>query len=311
MEIKKYLLKRIINIIPILIGISVITFLLMNIIPGDPAELILRASGNQPTKEAVLALREKMGLNGTILHQYICWLKRIIHMDFGVSYTSGQPVFNELIGRFPATIELAVCTTVFVIIISVPMGVMAAVYKNRIIDYICRTSSIIGASMPGFWLGMLLIYLFCVKLRLLPVTGMGGAKHIILPAVTLGFGFSSIYIRVIRSGMIEVLKKDFIKAARVRGLGKTKIIFVHGLKNVLLPTITLFGMNFGSLLGGAAIVETVFSWPGIGKFVVDAIYKKDYMVIQAYVLFMAVVFVTVNLIVDICYALIDPRIRLR
>ncbi|MBF7084074.1 ABC transporter permease [Desulfallas sp. Bu1-1] len=307
---KQYLIKRLFYLIPVMFGVSIITFGLINLAPGDPAEIILRSSGVEPTLEAVDALREELGLNDPVYIQYGRWFRDVLHLDLGQSYRTGRPVAEEIFSRFPATLELTVAAIFFMLLISIPSGILAALHRHAFVDHLSRIWALAGASLPGFWLGLLLIYYFSVKLGIFPVMGRGGLDHLVLPAVTLGFGMAATYARLLRASMLEVLGQDYIKVARARGLKEKLIVGRHALKNALLPVVTAFGMSFGHLLGGAVIVETIFAWPGVGKFFVDAIFNRDYPVIQGYALFMAVVFVIVNLLVDIAYVFLDPRIRL-
>ncbi|MDH7578789.1 MAG: ABC transporter permease [Bacillota bacterium] len=307
---KKYLLKRLLYLIPVVLGVSLVTFGLINLAPGDPAELILRAEGMEPTREAVEALREELGLNAPIHVRYGCWLWKVLHLDLGKSFRTGSPVAEEIFYRLPATLELTLAALGFMLCLAVPAGILAALYRHALLDHLSRIMALLGASMPGFWLGLLLIYCFSVKLGVLPVMGRGGPDHLVLPAATLGFGMAAVYARILRAGMLEVLGQDYIRVARARGLPEKWVIGRHALKNALLPAVTLFGMSFGHLLGGAVIVETIFAWPGVGKFAVDSIFNRDYPVIQGYALFMALVFVLANLLVDLSYSLLDPRIRL-
>jgi ABC-type dipeptide/oligopeptide/nickel transport system permease component len=234
----------------------------------------------------------------------------ILHFDMGESYRTGSPVTEELLDRFPATLELTIAALLFVLLFAVPAGILAALYRHAFIDHLSRILALLGASLPGFWLGLLLIYFFAVKLGIFPVMGRGGLDHLILPAVTLGFTMAATYARLLRASMLDVLGQDFIKVARAKGLHEKWVIGRHALKNAIIPAITMFGMSFGGLLGGSVIIETIFAWPGIGKFAVDSIFNRDYPVIQGYVLFMAFIFVVANLLVDISYGLLDPRIRL-
>ena len=307
---KSYLLRRILYLLPVILGVSIITFGLINLAPGDPAEIILRADGMEPTKEAVAVLREELGLNDPVYIQYGRWLWGVLHLDLGESFRTGNPVAEELFSRLPATLELTCAALVFMVILAVPAGILSALYHHTFVDHLSRLCALLGASLPGFWLGLMLIYFFSVKLGLLPVMGRGGLRHLILPAVTLGFGMAAVYARILRAGMLEVLGQDYIKVARAKGLKEKWVIGRHALKNAILPTVTLFGMSVGHLLGGTVIVETVFAWPGVGKFAVDAVFNRDYTVIQGYAFFMALVFVLVNLLVDISYVFLDPRVRL-
>ncbi|MEW5920398.1 MAG: nickel ABC transporter permease [Bacillota bacterium] len=306
----RYLLKRFLYLIPIMLGVSIITFALINLAPGDPAELILQADGMELTREAVEALREELGLNDPFYVRYGRWLWNVCRLDLGESFRTGRPVTEEIFYRLPATIELTFAALVFMVIVALPAGILSALYRHTLIDHLNRLWALLGASLPGFWLGLMLIYLFAVRLGLLPVMGRGSLHHLVLPAVTLGFGMAAVYTRILRASMLEALGQEYIRVARAKGLKEKWVIGRHALKNALLPAVTLLGMSFGHLLGGAAIVETIFAWPGVGKFAVDSIFNRDYPVIQGYALFMAVVFVLANLMVDLSYVSLDPRIRL-
>ncbi|ASA26304.1 nickel ABC transporter permease subunit NikB [Paenibacillus donghaensis] len=297
--------------IPVLLGISCITFALMHLTPGDPAEIILRADGIKPTHEAIEATRHALGLDGPVHMQYLHWLYRVLHLDLGLSFSSSRPVLTELMNRFPATALLSACSVLAAILIALPLGVGSALYPGSLLDRLGRACALLSVSMPGYWLSLLLIYYGAVKLKLFPVMGMEGGASVILPAFTLGFGMAGIYIRFIRSSLLEVLGKLYITAARAKGLQEWRTIGTHALRNALLPSLTLLGINIAGLLGGSVIVETIFSWPGIGKYAVEAIFAKDYIVIQGYVLLMAVIVVLINLAVDLLHLLLDPRIRLR
>ncbi len=306
----RYLAKRLLYLLPVMLGVSIVTFGLINLAPGDPAELILRSGGVEPTREAVEALREELGLNDPVYIQYGRWVWNAAQLNLGKSFRTGRPVAEEILSRFPATLELTFAAMVFMVCLALPAGIFSALYRHAFLDHLSRLGALFGASLPGFWLGLVLIYFFAVKLGLLPVMGRGGLKHLVLPAVTLGFGLAAVYARTLRAGMLDVLGQDYIRVARAKGLKEKWVIGRHALKNALLPAVTLLGMSFGHLLGGAVIVETIFAWPGVGKFAVDSIFNRDYPVIQGYALFMAVVFVLVNLLVDISYVFLDPRIRL-
>lgn len=303
-------IKRCLNLILVMIGVSILTFSLSQIIPGDPAEIILREEGTEPTMEEINALRERMGLNDTVIVQYGRWFKNALKGDLGKSFRTGQPVSIEILDRLMATLELAVGGLIIMIILAVPMGIIAAIFKNTWIDNLSRFFSFICASLPSFWLGLLLIYFLSVKLHIFPVMGRGGLRHLFLPAFTLGVCMSATYMRLIRASLLEVLGEDFILAARGRGLKENIVIINNGLRNALIPIVTAFGMTFGHLLGGTVIIENIFSWPGVGKFLIEAIFNRDYPVIQGYVLWMALIFVLVNLAVDISYQFLDPRISI-
>jgi peptide/nickel transport system permease protein len=218
-------------------------------------------------------------------------------------------VTKEILARFPATLELAGAAIALVILFALPAGILAALYRRAATDHLMRLIAILGASLPGFWLGLLLIYFFAVKLKLLPVTGRGGLEHLILPAVTLSFGMAATYARLLRASMLEVLGQDYITVAWAKGLNKREIVLRHALKNALMTPVTMLGLSFGHLLGGTVIIETVFAWPGVGKFCLEAIFNRDYQVVQAYALFMALVFVLANLLVDLAYRILDARVE--
>lgn len=308
--LKKYIVKRLLYLFVVMLGVSILTFSISQLTPGDPAELLLRESGVEPTREAVEAMREHLGLNDPLVVRYGKWLWAVLQGDFGKSFRTGQPVFEEITQRFPATVELTIAGLAVMLSIALPVGILSALFKNTFMDHLSRLFALLGASLPSFWLGLLLIYYFAVKLSLLPVMGRGSLLHLILPALTLGLGMSATYARLLRASMLEVLGQDYIQAARARGLREQTVLVKNALKNALLPVVTAFGMSLGHLLGGTVIVETIFAWPGVGRFVVQAIFNRDYPVIQGYVLFMALIFVLVNLAVDISYKYFDPRIRL-
>lgn len=306
----RYFLKRMSFLLWVMLGVSFLAFIMSYLTPGDPAEIILRMDNIDPTPEAVAAMRDRIGLNDPILVQYGKWLLRVSRGDLGTSFRTGRLVKQELWQRIPATLELASAGLAVLLFISLPLGLCAALYKNTIIDHFSRFFALAGASLPSFWLGLIFIYLFSVKLSIFPVMGRGTRMHLVLPGLTLGLGMSATYARLLRASMLEVLGQDFIQVARARGLGEKAVLLRHGLKNALLPLVTALGMSLGHLLGGTVIVETIFAWPGMGKYLVDAIFSRDYPVVQGYVLMMAFIFVTINLLVDISYGVIDPRIRL-
>lgn len=271
--------------------------------------MILNARGISPTEDAIQKISKELGYDQPLIIQYFSWFKNILKLDFGYSIKTNTSVLEELLFRFLATVELAFISLFTTVVVSLIIGTLAAIYKNTVIDYIGRIVALIGSSMPSFWLGIILIYIFAVKLKILPVTGRGNAKHIILPAITLSFGMIAIYVRMLRSKMLDTLNKEFVFVARAKGLKEWLVILRHVLGHSILSVITLIGINLGSLLGGTVIVETIFSWPGVGKYVIDAIKARDYPVIQGFTLLMTVMFVLINLIVDISYAFLDPRIR--
>jgi len=307
----KYIAKRLVLLVPILLGISLLTFSLMHLIPGDPAEILLRQQGIIPTQEAIEKFREQMDLNDPLPIQYFNWMSCLLHGDLGssLSVSYGKPVLSEIIFRFPRTLELAVVSLLISLLISVPLGILAAVKQNSVIDHLTLVGASLGIAMPVFWLGLLLILLFSVHLGWLPVCGYGSIKHIILPSITLGIGMAALTTRLMRASMLEVLEEDYIITARGKGLGERIVILKHALRNALIPVVTVAGLQFGWLLEGAVFVEVIFTWPGVGKLLVDSISARDIPMVQGCVLFVACVFVLVNLAVDISYGMLDPRVR--
>lgn len=306
MNMHKYVLKRILLLIPVLLGVSLLVFTIMSLTPGDPAQLIL---GENAPKEAVLKLREEMGLNDPFFMQYFRFVKNAIMGDFGRSYTTGREVFGEIFARFPNTLILAVIGIIISVCIGIPIGIISATRQYSFLDSFSMVIALLGVSMPVFWLGLMLILTFSVKLGWLPSGGFDGLKSIILPAVTLGVGSAAIITRMTRSSMLEVIRQDYIRTARAKGVAEKVVINKHALKNALIPIITVVGLQFGHLLGGAVLTESVYSWPGVGRLMVDAIRQKDTPTVLAAVVFLAAAFSVVNLLVDILYAYVDPRIK--
>ncbi len=307
----RFVLRRLVYLVPVWIGISLVAFALANLTPGDPARLALQRSlGRQPTGEEAEAVREQMGLNDPAPVRYINWLGDALTGDLGTSYRTGQPVLESLADRFPNTLQIAGFGLILAIAIAIPLGILAAVYRRGPIDHASRVVALLGASMPSYWVAYLLILLFSVQLGMLPVAGSSTWQHAIMPAVTLGIGGSASLMRLTRSEMLETLNQDYIRTARAKGLHSRTMLVQHALRNTMIPISTVLGMRLAGMLGGAVIVETIFSWPGIGKLVVDAIFDRDYPMIQGFVIFMGTAFLIINLIVDLGYGLIDPRIRL-
>ncbi|MBS3899075.1 MAG: ABC transporter permease subunit [Dethiobacter sp.] len=306
----RFVARRIISLVPVLLGISLLTFVLIHLVPVDPAEVYLRLSQIPPTDEAVAVIRAEMGLNKPLHQQYFDWLWKVVHLDFGKSFVTKKPVMAELLYYFPATLNLAAASLLIVLLISIPVGVFSALYKDTAFDQICRILAFIGASMPSFWLSFVLIYILSLELNLLPAFGRGTLAHLVLPATTLALGAAAVYTRLLRTSMLENLNQNFVLYARARGLKEKLIVVRHVLKNALIPVVIAFGMTLGHMLAGSVIVENVFAWPGVGRYIVSSIFNRDYPVIQAYALFMAVVFVLLNLFADIICATLDPRIRL-
>lgn len=302
----KYVMKRILLLIPVLLGVSFLVFTIMSFTPGDPAQLIL---GESAPAEAVAQLRLEMGLNDPFIMQYFRFVKNAIVGDFGHSYTTGREVFGEIFSRFPNTLILAVLGIIIAVCIGIPLGIISATRQYTFIDSISMIGALLGVSMPVFWLGLMLILTFSVNLRWLPSGGFDGLTSLILPSITLGVGSAAIITRMTRSSMLEVVRQDYIRTARAKGVAEKVVINKHALKNALIPVITVIGLQFGGLLGGAVLTESVYSWPGVGRMMVDAIRQKDTPTVLAAVVFLAVTFSIVNLAVDILYAYVDPRIK--
>lgn len=292
-----------------LIIVSFISFALMNLSSGDPAEIMLSSQGSVVTPQLLESVREDMGLNQPFITQYLNWLKNIIHGDFGTSYASGRSVIVEMNEHLPYTIKLAGSAMIITLIVSIPLGILSAVKKDKFVDKFIRLFTFVGNSIPGFLLALILLLVFSLKLKLLPILSESGAKSIILPSVTLAFAMTSKYIRQIRTAVIEELDKGYVKGARSRGIKESVILYKDVLKNIMITVITLTGLSIGSLMGGTAVVESIFVWPGVGSLALSAIANRDYPIIQAYVLWMAVMFIIINLITDLLYKIIDPRVR--
>jgi len=329
-----YIIKRLLALIPVIIGVALVVFLIIHLIPGDPAQTML---GERATVESIERLRESMGLNQPLYIQFINFFRDLLRGDLGRSVMSNNPVIAEISVRFPATLELSFFAMIFAVVVGIPAGIFAATHQNSLFDNFSMLVALIGVSMPIFWLGLMLIWLFAVILGWLPPSSRLSVgiemeyitniliidsilqlnwaafknvlSHLILPAIALGTIPMAIVARMTRSSMLEVLKKDYIRTAYAKGLQDRIVVYKHALKNAFIPIITVVGLQFGVLLGGAVLTETIFSWPGLGKYLVDAIYARVFPVVQGGILFFAITFVFVNLLVDISYAAIDPRIE--
>lgn len=302
----KYILKRLLMIIPVLLGVTFIIFTVMNFTPGDPAVMIL---GEGATQAEYDALRAQMGLNDPFLVRYFRYVWSALQGDFGTSYRTGIPVFQEIAVRMPYTVNLAVISTIIAVTFGLPIGVFSAVKQYSLSDNVALGTALLLTSMPAFWFAMMLILYFSLKLHWLPSLGVTSWKHYILPAVATSANTLASLMRMTRSTMLEVIRQDYIRTARAKGQKESVIIWSHALKNALIPIVTIIGLQFGNLLGGALITESIFSIPGIGRLMVDAIKMRDYPIVQGGVLFIAVAFCIVNLLVDILYSYIDPRIK--
>ncbi len=306
----KQLGKRLLQMIIVLIGISFLTFLLTYLAPGDPVRTMYAATGIVPSEEVMNQTREEMGLTRPFLVQYGDWLFSCLRGDFGNSYSLKKPVLTLLGSRLWPTIKLSLASMILMLLVSIPFGMLAAVHKNKWIDYLVRSFTYLGVSVPNFWVGLLLISFFCVKLKWLSVVSADTTfRNIILPAVTLAFAMSAKYTRQVRTAVLEELSQDYVTGARARGIREWKILWLNVFPNSLLPLITMLGLSIGSLLGGTAVVEVIFSYPGLGGLAVSAITSYDYPLVQGYVLWIALIYMGINLVVDISYNFVDPRMR--
>ena len=322
------------QIIPVLLGVSIVVFFMVRAIPGDPAQLLL---GQQATEEQVQQVRQNMGLDKPVIVQYGIFLADAVRGDLGDSIVTGRPVTTELLARLPATLELTAFAMLVAILVGVPVGVISAVKQYSLLDKFTSVLALVGISMPIFWLAMILIVIFFVNLGWLPfpgrlstgyavtsITGLvlvdslltlnfaafwDGLKHLILPAIALGTIPMAVIMRMTRSSMLEVMGEDYVRTARAKGVVPWRVIFKHALRNAMLPTVTVIGLQAGLLMGGAVITETIFSWPGVGQIAAESVYRRDYAMVQGVVLYGAALFVLVNLVVDVLYGVLDPRVR--
>ena len=305
---RDYILKRLATVIPILIGISFLSFALISLSPSNPAEVALRVNEIVPTEEAVRAMEEQLGTNKPYIERYVTWLTDSLQGDFGNSYVNNKSVATLIGQAIPNTIKLALVALLITIVFSVLVGILCAVYEGSFGDKLARALVFVGTAMPSFWVGLLLIWIFSVKLNLFPTSGMERPSSIVLPAITLALAYISTYVRLIRNNMVQNKHENYVYYARIRGLKETTII-KHIFKNSLQSSLTALGMSIPKLIAGTVIVENIFAWPGVGRVCVDAIFNRDFPVIQAYILLMAVLFVICNLLVDIFSVAIDPRMR--
>lgn len=310
---RKYITKRLLMMVILLLGMTFIVFASLYFAPGDPAEI---AAGASATEADIEAMREYLGLNRPFIVQYGTYLINLLHGDLGTSYITRQPIFDELLIRLPNTLNLALSSMIFACVIGIPLGVIAAIKKDSLLDNLLTTISLFGISVPNFWLGSMLIIIFCVNLRIFPTGGMSepfwtptGFMQAFLPSLSLGMQVAASFMRIGRSSMLDVLQSDYIRTARSKGLKERAIIVVHALKNAMIPILTQMGTSFGGLLGGAMVTEQVFAINGIGSYLINAINQRNYTAVQSTVFVIAFMFVIVNLVVDILYSVIDPRIR--
>lgn len=304
--ILRYIFKRNVMLVPVLLGVTFLVYLIISLTPGDVAAMML---GQGATQESVAALRHDMGLNDPIIVQYGRYLGRLLHGDMGLSYATQKPVIEEILSRFPNTLALAFCSILVSIAISIPVGVISAVKQYSLVDNLGMVLALIGISMPSFWLGLILIIVFALGLGWFPSGGADHLRSIVLPALTLGVASTASIARTTRSSMLEVIRQDYIRTAKAKGLGNVSVILKHALRNALIPTLTVIGLEFGELLGGAILTETVFSWPGIGRLMVESIQRKDTPMVLGCIIVFSIAFSVVNLLIDILYAFVDPRIK--
>jgi peptide/nickel transport system permease protein len=311
-----YLGRRVLALIPVLLLVSIIVFFIMRLIPGDPIDVMYGMEG--VSEETRAELERKLGLDKPLMVQYVRWLGRFVVGDWGVSFVNGQPVFRTIMQKLPATYLLALASMVVATLVSVPLGVVAAIKRNTGLDYLAMIGALVGISIPTFWMAIMLILVFSLELGWLPSIGFvspfeapfESLKHVLLPATALGTSLAGTFTRMIRSSLLEVLGEDYVRTARAKGLSERVVIFIHALKSALLPVLTVAGMWFGFLLAGSVVTETIFAWPGVGQLLVQSILSRDYPAVQNIVLIVSISFVLINLLVDVAYTWLDPRIRL-
>ncbi len=314
---RRFLTQRLVALVPTLLGISVIVFVVIHLIPGDTISAMI-GTQYKLTEAQAASLRAYYGLDKPLIEQYFRWIAAAVQGNLGFSVRSGQPVLAEIVRSFPLTLELTLLSVLIALVVGVPIGILSAVKRDTLADLLARLFALIGMTLPNFWLGTLIILVLSVVFGILPNSGdfvsftadpLRNLSQMIFPAITLGFAFAASVMRTTRSAMLEVLRQDYVRTARGKGLAENTVIIRHALSNALIPVITLVGVEFGYLLGGAVIVENVFALPGIGRLILNGIYQRDYAVVQGSILFVALNFVVINLLVDVVYALVDPRIR--
>ena len=310
MQMKRKIGYRLAHIFLVLLGVSFLSFLLMYVSPGDPVRAMYAVSGSIPSEEVLEQTREELGLNDPFIIQYGNWISNCLRGDFGTSYSKGEAVATLLMERVMPTIQLALLSLVIMVLVAVPIGVYSALRQNSMLDYLLRGSTFISISMPNFWVGLLLLYVVAMKLGWLPVvSNQMNFQRLILPAVTLAIAMAGKYARQVRAAILEELRQDYVAGARARGLSERCVLWCHVLPNAVLPLITMLGLSLGSLLGGTAVVEVIFSYPALGSLAISAITSRDYPLIQGYVLWIALIYMAVNLVVDLSYNRLDPRLR--
>ncbi|KZE52467.1 peptide ABC transporter permease [Brevibacillus parabrevis] len=303
---RRYVVKRLVSLLGTLLGVSVLIFLMVHLIPGDPATQIL---GQFATPEAISQMRAALGLDQPLWQQYVGFLGKLLTGDLGTSLFTGESVWEQIVTRFPITLQLAIFSVLIAAIFGILLGTIAAVKQNTFVDRFVVLLSLVGISAPGFWIALFLIWIFAYKLALFPISGYEGVHSLLLPAITLGMAEAGMIARMTRASMLEVIKQDYMRTAEAKGASLVSLIFSHGLPNAIIPVVTMIGLQFGSLMAGAVVVETVFSLQGIGSLAIEAISKRDMPTVQGMVFFMALIFALTNLIVDLIYSRIDPRIH--
>ncbi len=302
----QYILKRVLMMLPVLLAVTIIVFLIVHLIPGDPARLVVGEMGSQQAYDRV---RAELGLDKPLYIQYFSFLDRLFHLNLGKSIVYREDVTKLLAAKLPNTLELTGSALIFTYLFAIPLGILAAVKRNTVIDYLSMGLAIIGVSVPSFWLGFLLISLFAIHLHWFPIAGYGGIKYLVLPAVALGFGGAALVARMMRSSLLEVINQDYTVTAKAKGLRYWTVITKHALRNALIPIVTLLGLQVGWLVGGAVVIEIVFLRPGVGRLIVKSIYMRDFPVVQGITLILAVTVILGNLLADILYAVTDPKVR--
>ena len=302
----RYFVRRVLLAVPVLLGVATLVFSLIHLVPGDPAQAMM---GDGASPQDVAELRKSLGLDQPLLTQYGTFLRNAIKGDLGKSFRTGQPVTTMIVERIPATAELAVAAMIIAVLLAIPLGVIAAVWRGTAIDFSAMTFALAGVSIPNFWLGPLLAIVFAVELGWLPVSGRGSLAHLVLPAISLGLALAAILARMTRASLLDELGELYVRAARARGVSNTSAITGHALRNSMVPLLTIIALQFGAVLTGAVITETIFAWPGIGRLLIQSIGFRDYPMVQGCILLIAVTYVSVNLITDLMYGVLDPRIR--
>jgi peptide/nickel transport system permease protein len=302
----RYLVRRLLLTFPVLLGVATLVFALIHLVPGDPAQAML---GEGASQEEIVKLQHTLGLDRPLLSQYKSFLVGIAHGDLGTSFRYNAPVSAQIREKFPNTAALALSAMLVALVLAIPLGIVAAVYRGTLVDHAAMTFALLGICMPNFWLGPLLAILFAVKLGWLPVSGIGGLSHLVLPALTLGAALAAILARMTRASVLEELRELYVLSARARGLSGARAVVHHAFRNSLIPIVTIVGLQFGAVLTGTIITETIFAWPGIGRLLIQAINFRDYPLVQGCILFISVTYVAMNLLTDLTYGFLDPRIR--